>query len=198
METSTKKSHFSLWEDLKKGNIVALGELYDFYIEDLFVYGMQISNDKGYVMDCIHDLFLDLYKYKNKITTPENIKYYLIKSLKRKINKKYSTKTKLVYNTSSFENISTATNHTRSIEEEIILSEQGSEKKQKLKRAFNFLTRRQKKVLFLRFNENKPYEEIADIMNVSVQTSRTIIYRGIKVLRQHMALLISLLMEILF
>ena len=194
---SHKKIEIILWEKLKRGDIHALGKLYDLYIDILFSYGIQISTDKTYVMDCIHDLFLDIYKYRKKLTTPDNVKYYLIKSLKRKINKKFNSKMVLVGNEDSIERNSQG-NFTKSFEDEIIASERLSQRSLQLTNALSLLTKRQKKGLFLRFNEERPYEEIAKIMNVSVQTSRTIVYRGIKELRKHLVLFLFYIGEIFF
>ncbi len=181
--TSTK-----LWGELKTGDVNALGKLYDLHVDALFEYGSHSVNDKEYIMDCIHDLFLDLYKYRAKIVIPENVEYYLIKSLQRKINRKYKSKTIATSDVSLF----TQNQITPSFEKEIIAQQHNREKIKKLKTAFQQLTKRQKKGITLRYSENKPYEEIAEILNVSVSSSRTIIYRGIKVLRQHLAVFLSL------
>ncbi|MFK5972272.1 MAG: sigma-70 family RNA polymerase sigma factor [Flavobacteriaceae bacterium] len=188
-----------LWNRLRQRDIVALGELYDLYIDVLLSFGIQASEDKEYVMDCIHDLFLDLYKYGRKIGPTDNIKRYLLKSLKRKLNRKYKTKTVSVSNEYAFENSSYSLNkYAESFEEEIIASESAIEKNIRLKNALNFLTKRQKKGLFLRFNEEKAYEEIAEIMDVSIQTSRTIVYRGIKTLRQYLVLVFTFITSTFF
>ena len=88
-----KELESTIWVDLKKGNKIALGKLYDIYIDSLFAFGIQNSQDRSFVMDCIHDLFLDLYKYRSTIKITDNSKNYLFKSLKRKINKRYLRKT---------------------------------------------------------------------------------------------------------
>ena len=88
-----KELESTMWVDLKKGNKIALGKLYDIYIDSLFAFGIQNSQDRSFVMDCIHDLFLDLYKYRSTIKITDNSKNYLFKSLKRKINKRYLRKT---------------------------------------------------------------------------------------------------------
>lgn len=190
------KIEIILWEKLIRGDIHALGEIYDLYIDILFSYGIQISNDKSYVMDCIHDLFLDIYKYRAKLTRTDNVKYYLIKSLKRKINKKYNSKVISIDNEDYFNTNPYTT--TKSIEEEIIESEESTMLNLKLADALISLSKRQRKGLFLRFNEEMPYEEIAQIMNVSIQTSRTIIYRGVKQLRKCMVLFILYIVTLFF
>ncbi|MBU2995854.1 sigma-70 family RNA polymerase sigma factor [Cellulophaga baltica] len=174
-----------IWEKLIEGDKLALGKLYDRYINILFSYGMYHSKDKSYVLDCIHDLFVDLFKYRSNLSKTDNVKYYLFKCLKRKINKKYRTKNVSV----SLEDFQskpdfTRKNHTNSCEKSIIKEEHSSERNAKLANALKTLTDKQRKILFLRFNEEKTYEEIAVIMEISIQTARTSIYRAIKTLRK--------------
>lgn len=191
MKTGKSKSELPneletiIWEKLKLGDTTALGELYDLYIDVLFSYGIQQSRDKGYIMDCIHDVFLDLYRYRANLAKTDNIKFYLFKSLKRKINKKYHRKIIPIQKDSSFPNNTVLENSVGSYEDDIILSEHTVERSCRLQVALNTLTKKQKKGLFLRFNQDRPYEEIADIMNVSIPTARTTIYRALKILRKH-------------
>tara|TARA_B100000780_G_scaffold109667_1_gene76686 strand:+ start:2583 stop:3236 length:654 start_codon:yes stop_codon:yes gene_type:complete len=180
-----KNSQSTLWERLKSGDRVALGEIYNQYIDLLFSFGISQTNDKGHVMDCIHDLFVDLFKYRKNLAKTDNIKYYLFKSLKRKINRKYSGKIipiSMELKGSFNDHIK---NHTKSHEENIISKENSSERSARLSTALNSLTTKQREGLFLRFNKEKSYKEISLIMKVSIQTSRTTIYRAIKTLRKH-------------
>lgn len=173
------------WKKLINGDKLALGDLYDQYVNILFSYGMYHSKDRGYVMDCIHDLFLDLYKYRKNLSKTDNVKYYLFKSLKRKINKKYKTKDLPVSKENflfTFEG--TSKNHSKSCEEEIIAQERILERNNNLSEALKVLTKKQRKVLYLRYNQDRTYEEISDIMGISVETARTSIYRAIKKLRK--------------
>lgn len=172
-----------LWEKIKDGDITALGELYDQYIDILFSYGMQLSNNKGHVMNCIHDLFIDIYKYRSSLAKTDNVKNYLFKSLKRKIYKKVTHK--LVFSKEkqlTKKNIAQK-NYTKSFEEDLIASEHVSERSLKLSEAINSLTKKQRLALYLRFTEDRPYEEIAEHLNISIQSTRTTIYRAIKTLR---------------
>ncbi|WP_298791576.1 sigma-70 family RNA polymerase sigma factor [uncultured Allomuricauda sp.] len=186
--STQKKEELILWNEIKKGNVIALGQVYDLYIKLLFSYGFQLSNDKNYVMDCIHDLFLDLYKYRERLSATDNIKYYLITSLRRKINRKYKHSLVHFSERENIENQMDALQHVLSPEERLIALENDSKKVGIWQKANNFLTKTQLRGLQLRFMEERPYEEIAEIMDVSVGTSRTIIYRAIKSLRKNMIL----------
>lgn len=180
-----KNSETILWEKLKNGETSALGEIYDLHIDVLFSYGMYHSKDRGYVMDCIHDLFVDLFKYRKKLSITDNIKYYLFKCLKRKINKKYNKKDiSIPIDAAQLKNKQNK-NYTKSHEEIIINNEIEAEKNAILYAAISSLTKKQRKGLYLRFNKENTYQEIADIMGVSVETARTTVYRAIKTLRKH-------------
>jgi RNA polymerase sigma-70 factor (ECF subfamily) len=192
---SKKDIELLLWAKLKDGQIVALGALYDLYIDELFSYGIQFCSDKTEVMDSIHDVFLNLYKYRNNLANTNHVKYYLLRSVKNQILKKNSNKFQI-------ESIQDKTlflsDFEASAEEAIIINEIKSERTYKLSKSINLLSKKQKKGLFLRFNEGMDYEDIAKIMNVSVQTSRTIIYRAIKSLRNSMLAFFLFLFDILF
>lgn len=174
-----------IWKAIKEGDNSALGALYDLYIDDLFTYGMYHAQDRSYIMDCIHDLFLDLYKYRLNLSLTDNVKYYLFKSLKRKINKKYRVKNLVLPMnfdlTKSIDDI--GIHHSMSHEEELINSECALERIAKVAEAMKTLTKKQRKCLCLRFDEDKTYEEISEIMGITIQTARTTVYRAIKILR---------------
>ena len=175
-----------VWEELRKGSTVALGSVYDRYADILFSYGMRMSGDREKVLDAIHDLFLDLYKYRKKLSPCSNVQSYLVRSLQRKINQQYKTEGKTVSVENTEQSIPAPLYVVNSTEEEYISRELHTEKVIRMESSFGLLTDRQRQALFLKFKEEKPYEEIAEIMDISIETSRTLIYRAVKVLRAHL------------
>lgn len=186
----------AFWKKIKKGDMDALGQLYDLYIDELFSYGMEKVHNKTRVMDAIHDLFVDLYKYRSSITIPTNVKYYLLRSLKRKVYRKQASKKCIDLQDAFLE--TKQPNAELNCEEKIIEGEYSKEKKDKLKSALTFLTKRQQKALHLRYTENRPYTEIADTMNISIATSRTVVYRALLVLKKHCVSLVLIISSIFF
>lgn len=179
--------HIVLWQALKNGNVDALGQLYNQFVEELFTYGSQFTQDKQQVMDAIHDLFLNLYKYRKNLADTDNVGYYLSRSLKNQILKSPKAKVFCLPNNFFPGHLDTKL-CVASHEEELIETEFFDQQILQLSNAVNFLSKKQRQGIFLRFTENRQYEEIAEIMNVSVQTSRTLIYRAIKELRANLAL----------
>ncbi len=174
-----------VWAALKRGDTNALGEIYNIYIDVLIYYGLKICNDKDKVMDGIHDLFVDLYKYQTKLSDTNNIEYYLKAALKHKLYKLQIVKETPLEADTLLTHSYAKGNYTESQEEKIIFSETEKERSIKLLKAFETLTKSQIKGLKLRYNQNLSYEEIAQILNISVASARTTIYRAIKSLRQH-------------
>ena len=182
---SSEKLEIIYWNKLRKGDTAALGKLYDRFVDILFSHGMRKDGNREHGMDCIHDLFFDLYKYRSKLSYTDNVEYYLIKSLDRKINRQFKRKDFPIEIDRNIFKQSVVKNHTESFEEDIIREERIAERTIKLKEALDTLTPKQKKGLYLRFDQERSYEEIADIMEVSIETARTTIYRALKTLRKH-------------
>ncbi|WP_111707413.1 RNA polymerase sigma factor [Lutibacter citreus] len=179
-----------LWPKIKQGDLKALGNLYDLYIDSLISFGIKICGDKSYTMDCVHDLFLDLYKYKSKLGEPESIQFYLCLALKRKINKKYKVK-EVCLNDNDFNSALNSTmNYEKSFEDELVEKEHYKEKVIKLNSSISQLTEKQQEGLKLRFVEERSYDDIALVLNISVSSARTSVYRALKTLRKGSILLI--------
>ncbi len=189
----------ALWVKIKKGESQALGELYDHYIEILFPYGITLCSNKELVMDSIHDLFVDLFKYRKKLADNPQVKYYLLISLKRKIYKKASKKG-ATFDKLEESNFFTIDFFESSAEKKLIDTEINIDQKRRINSALADLPKKQKMAIRLKFYEDKSYEEIAGLMNVTIETSRTLIYRSMVTLRQilsktSMILLISLFLK---
>ncbi|MEO1010808.1 MAG: sigma-70 family RNA polymerase sigma factor [Bacteroidota bacterium] len=175
-----RESH--LWVALRRGDLDALNELYSTYVDLLYDFGSKLTKDSGLVKDCIHDLFLDLYKYRKNLSKNVNVKFYLLKSLKRKITK--GNKREIVLRTlEEGDTIPIFKGGEDSIEAKIIQGEYDEERSFSLAKSVKGLTRHQQEAITMRFTENRSYEEIAVTMNVSIATARTTIYRAIKTLR---------------
>ena len=174
------------WKELRLGNTESLGGLYDLFADDLYAYGTQFASDKSCIMDAIHDLFLDLYKYRKNLAATDNVKFYLLRSLKNKLVKKKQSKVISLQD----HNLIESKNSTISHEEEIVQKEHVEVRSQRLAYAMSKLSDVQKKGLFLRYQQENSYEEVANIMGVSVESSRTTIYRAIKSLRSELTLIL--------
>lgn len=170
-----------IWKDFKNGSIKDFEWIYDKYFSILYGYGCHIYSDKALVKDCIQNLFVYLWKNKENLTEVRSIKYYLYKCIRRSIINELEKEHRR-----QFEDISDEYDFEVSFshETQLISTQMVKEKKDRLMKSFEALTKRQKEAIFLRFYENMEYQEIASIMSLKeVKYARTLIYRAIEVLK---------------
>lgn len=197
MRMGYENQDFILWKKFKNGDSGAFDQIYDRYIDALYAFGSSYLKDRELIKDCIHDLFFELYKYRRNLSDTDNIKFYLFKSLKKKIVKQNKHRLIMKYqeripdhllsmSVSEEETIVPA--ETEEIRLPAYLADRpdGEKVQQKLVNAINNLSDRQREGLFLKFRNELPYKEIANIMDISVNSARTLIYRSIKTLRKAM------------
>ena len=171
-----------IWKSFQAGNVEAFAHFYNIHVEGLFRYGTKFTNDDDLVKDAIQEVFLDLYvnRKKNK-TNPENLQYYLILALKRRLIRKIIQNRKFVTEEDLAENLF---NPEYSIETAIIENEKDHEISRKLVNSLNRLPAKQKEALYLRYNESLEYKEIAAVLNISVESVRKQVYRALKTIRE--------------
>lgn len=171
---------YLLWRRIKAGETNAFHELYLQYADILFSFGSIYSKEKEWVKDCIHDLFFDLYKYRKNLSDNDHIRHYLFKSLKRKILLPKNGKLNLVYSSKTMEE---DLQYSTFEEEQFQTREENLEQ---IRKAIERLPDRQQEALNLRFQLGLSYAEIAKLMDISVESARTLIYRSVKTIREEL------------
>lgn len=166
-----------IWNDFIGGSQEAFRQLYEQYADLLYAFGLKYTRDEELLKDCIHDLFVDLHTYRRNLSLAMNVRYYLLRSLKRKMNAAFKRSSRdLDYPQGEFVLVCSA-------EEVILTDEQQLETLRLLAGEMNRLPARQKEALYLKFHQELDYDEVAALMKISVPTCRTLVYRGIKQLR---------------
>ncbi|MEI7422532.1 MAG: RNA polymerase sigma factor [Prolixibacteraceae bacterium] len=168
-----------LWNDFKKGNHEAFHAVYKNHVQTLYKYGCNFTQDKALVKDCIHDVFIDLVKYRSALGATNNIKLYLFKSLKRKIVKSLYKRKRF----KALEKEDIAFRYDASAEDEIVEDISTQTRSKKLIAAMVFLSPRQREAIYLKFVSNLSYEEISILLEINYQSARNLIFRGVEKLR---------------
>ena len=169
-----------VWIRFKSGDSEAFAILYNRYIDTLFNYGSKLCKDTNAVKDSLQELFLELFLNRETIkTTPETLKYYLLLALKRNLIKKMEAARKVRHD---FDQIEFEPEY--SIEFKIIENEKGSEINRLVLNALRQLPSGQREALYLRFNEALEYAEIANILEITVESVRKQVHRALKTIRQ--------------
>ncbi|KJF45257.1 RNA polymerase sigma factor [Draconibacterium sediminis] len=180
MANKENPSYF-LWERFKNGDDDAFYRIYDQYFNELYSYALNFSKDQDFIKDCIHDLFLNLYKYRKTLSSTDNIQYYLLRSLRRLLHKEGTKRNTLLHDEQLLHLNDTPV---VSLEDEIIADETKKENFKALADVMKKLTKKQREALSLKFEHNLSYPQIADTLNISVESARTMIYRTLKELRK--------------
>lgn len=176
----SQKSDCLSWRAWIEGDECAFRDLYTQYADILFSFGLRYTPDRDLVKDAIHDLFVDLHKYRRSLSLQVNVKGYLFSSLKRKI----VSVLKRQHKEAGVENADLSFYISCGQEDSIIHSESERELRGRLQRELSSLPDRQREVLYLRFHSELDYEEIAVLMDITVATCRTLVYRALKQLRE--------------
>jgi RNA polymerase sigma factor (sigma-70 family) len=170
------------WEEMRLGNKQALFELYNNMYFHLIRFGLKITADDELVKDCVNQIFLNFWDKRARLQPVDNVKSYIMTSLKRcildQIN--YLDKTSVAILKMGAED----DGNELSYEEIIIRVQQDDELKRKLQTAIQQLTPRQMELIQLKFFDGLTYEQIADRTSQSIKTSYNTIYDAIKSLRK--------------
>ena len=183
MTASNKMDDKVLWDLLIKGDQKALEILYQRYYLLLLNYGLRCSTDRELVKDCIQDLFINLYQNTRINVTSVTVRSYLLRALRNN----------LTYKLMSDKAADSLDNSVFHIPVNEDLFDQLFPKNDRdvwlahrLLEAISQLSPNQKTVLYLRYVEDLSYREIADVMNMNIQSSMNLFSRALAKLRSLM------------
>lgn len=164
----------------EEGNKESFSIFYKQNYARLFSYGNSLGMDEEQIRDTIQELFLKLYTKPHLIKELSTIQAFLFASIRNAfINHKKLRKKYLGYHeVENFELTYSIENNILENEEEILLL------KERINKIIESLTPRQKEIIYLRFLHQMDYEEISQIMNMSSQAARNLIYRAMEKIRK--------------
>jgi RNA polymerase sigma factor (sigma-70 family) len=170
-----------LWESFRSGDREAFACIYNMHVQALYKYGTKLCHNEELVKDAIQEVFLDLYlKRKKNTTSPENLSFYLILALKRNLIKKLQYNRKLT----GEEACEMMFDPVYSIDKAIIEHEEEARLNHQISELLKNLPAKQKEALYLRFIESMEYSEIAQLLNITVESVRKQVYRAIIAIRK--------------
>ena len=172
-----------IWEQFKKGDQKAFSALFERTSDRLYRYGTKFVTDTESVKDNIQDLFVKLYENRKDLPTLENPLFYLFKSLKNMLIDEIRKNEQIVRIS-----LEEAPFHVNFIYNEQADDETDEEIKEKFEHVVNLLSDRQKEAIYLRFQSEMSYEEIAELLRINYQSARNLIHRAIEKIRREMDL----------
>jgi RNA polymerase sigma factor (sigma-70 family) len=172
-----------LWQSFREGDSYAFEQLLELYYPLLLNYGNRLSKDREFVKDCLHDLFVEFWNRKDKLSAIENPKPYLLLSFRRKLLRE-SKKIKWFREAHEVSD-DYALEVQFTIESYLISREVQHEELKKLKGNIEKLTKRQREVIYLRFYQELEYDEIAGIMEINYHSVVNLMYEALRMLRKN-------------
>ncbi|WKN44663.1 RNA polymerase sigma factor [Tunicatimonas pelagia] len=168
---------FVLWQAFKQGDREAYATIYHQHVQPLFQYGCRLCSDRELVKDTIQDVFYYLWEHRSGLSDVRHIQYYLATALRRKIIEQRET--------FPFSEIDNDTITIPSFESEQIVEQSKFDNQRYLNRGLEQLTERQREAIFLRYYQNVPIQEIAQIMNIQRRAVYQLLKNAIDALANH-------------
>lgn len=168
------EQHQQLWAGLLKGDHIAYTEIISHYFQPMFVYGSRLNKDTDFVKDCVQDVFMELWRKRDKLSLADSVKSYLFAALRFKIyreQKKWSLPTGIDVEDVFYAEIS--------IETKLIEDQEKEELRLKMEKLLNNLPARQREVLYLRFYENFDHQKIGEIMGLNKQVVYNLLHKAV-------------------
>lgn len=154
--------------------------LYKFYYQDLYAYGVSLGFNTEDVKDAIQEVYLKLYFNERLCIDEKKIKFYLLRSVRNQLIDWERTKK----DTSSIEEEERSFKLSVSVEESFISDEEDLLLKKRVNRILDLLTDHQREIVYLYFIEEMPYEEIAVMLDMKIQTVRGQVFKAMEKLRK--------------
>lgn len=162
-----------------------IASTYNEYLDNLYSYAMHLGFDEHTSMDAIHDVFYKLCTQHSSLDEIDNLKFYLFRSLRNRLIdiKRTNREFPGFFPTDEVIDEYLPFQFNVSIEDEIIMQEDSEEIRLKVENVLSRLTNRQREIIYLRYVQEYSYQEISDIMQISVAASRNLVSKSISKIR---------------
>lgn len=170
-----------------------LATLYNLYVNDLFTYGCYLGFDREIVKDAVHDVFVKLTTNKGQLSQISHIKFYLFKSLKNRLIDLHKYQKDQITLEKVDPSVDMPFNIHIDVESLLIEKEDQTRVKNTIVEMLASLTDRQREIVYLRYIQEYDYNQIAELLHISVHGCRKLVSAAIFSLREKFGILITFL-----
>jgi len=167
-----------LMQEIKAGNMLAFDILYKKYSTRIYQFANSILKSSEDSENILQDVFLNLWKNRLHVEKNSSIKYYIFTIA---YNSSISVIRKKAKESEFFEHLRTMQENNQ---QPVNLELEYNELSENLNEIINKLPQRQKEVYLLHKEEGLKYQEIADQLNISVNTVENHMSRALKTIRE--------------
>lgn len=188
-ESGSLLSDQELWQAFRLGDRTAFSQIYRQYLQSLYNYGMKVAEDADLVEDCIQELFIYLWKSRENLGNTDAIKFYLFKSLRRRIV--MCQEESLRYSKKKISASESQESAQYSHEQFLVRRQLEEEQQYQLQLSLNGLTKRQREAITLRFYDNLSFQEVAEVMSLSIKSTYNLVSKALDALKEKSGALLS-------
>ena len=164
-----------IWEGIVGGDVNALRRLHDKYYNQLWLWARNFIHDKTVAEEIVSDCFIKLWDHRKQIMIERSLKSYLFLMVRNGLVS-YSRNTK--------KNLSISLDDLPDMPNEESINEQ--EFYTDLYDAINKIPEQRRKILELAVFDSLTYKEIAERLEISVNTVKTQMGRAYKFLKEEL------------
>lgn len=175
-----------------KGEDDAYSQIYQHYVQELFAYGKGLGFNREVVKDTVQDIFCKILCERSLLANVQNLKYYLFRALKNRLFN--LSRAPIIQET--IDNYESTFYLKITILDDLIENEDRIALEQRLNSLLDTLTDRQREAICLRFIHEMEYDEIANLLNMTIPSARNLIARAIDHMRKESVLLLLLFLKI--
>lgn len=194
MKEYSQYSDEELMQEIKAGNMMAFDALYRNYSRRLYKFSIAILKSSEEAENIVQEVFLNLWLNREKIEKGSSVKYYIFTIA---YNSSISIIRKRIKESRFIEYLRTLQDINQ---EPVDMQIEYNELEEKLTMIIDSLPERQKEVYLLHRIEGLKYSQIAERLNISVNTIENHISRALKTIRQKLGnySLLAILFTFLF
>ena len=182
MKKSENKDYTVVWNlFIADCDQEALGMIYFSHYDLLYNFGLRLTNDNQIIEDAIQDVFSYFLKSSGTLLPVKNLKAFLLQSFRHQLIFNLKKRNRLNSSDELFEN--KVVGHEPEVDD-VFEEEWNNSLGKTIRKCMERLSNKQKEAIFLRFQSELSYDEIAVILGITVDSCYKLVYRSLKELRQ--------------
>ena len=178
MKEYSQYSDEELMQEIKAGNMMAFDALYRNYSRRLYEFSISILKSSEEAENIVQEVFLNLWLNRKKVEKGSSVKYYIFTIA---YNSSISIIRKRIKETKFIEYLRTLQDINQ---ESADLQIEYNELEEKLTLIIDALPERQKEIYLLHRIEGLKYSQIAERLNISINTIENHMSRALKTIRK--------------
>lgn len=187
------KSDIDLWKAFKKGDTNAFQLIYKEHYSGLYYFALKVTQDHAVSLDCLQNLFVNLWNSRTNLSDISSIRPYLFKALRRDLNK--ATNFLVRSKNCGTELLEFQVAPIFSPEDVLVEDETKQYLCTQVAEVLNALPIRQREAVYLKYYEGLSYKDIASIMGINYQSVVNLLFKAMVSLKkeEHLQKLITFL-----